>query len=98
MNWQNLKNLEINKLSDYYGELPENTPATVLDLGDGTKIYWSYSTIIALRINNTLHIRENEWGTTTGRHLNAINPDKSIRIPGAEFEQLLIDYKIKLNS
>jgi len=95
--WQNLNGLELDKLSDYYQELPENTPAYVLDMG-GDKIYWSYSTIIALRIDNKLFIRENDWSTTTGRHLNAINPDKSIRMSGADFEQLLIDTKIKLHN
>ena len=96
MNWQNLKGLELDKLSDYYPELPENAPAYVLDMG-GDKIYWSYSTIIAIRINNKLYIRENDWSTTTGRHLNAIDPDKSIRMNSADFEQLLIDTKIKLH-
>ena len=94
-NWQNVKNLELNKLSDYYSEIPDNSPAYVLDIG-GDKIYWSYSTIIAIRTKGKLYIRENDWSTTTGRHLNAINPDKSIRIPTPEFEQLLIDTKIKL--
>ena len=95
-NWQNLKGLELDKLSDYYSELPENTPAYVLDMG-GDKIYWSYSTILAIRIENKLYIRENDWSTTTGRHLNAINPDKSKRMSTADFEQLLIDTKIKLH-
>ena len=97
MNWQNLKNVAIHKLSDYYGELPKNTPATVLDLGGEAQVYYSYSTIIAVRIWDKLYIRENDWSTTTGRHLNAINPDKSIRLPSAEFEQVLIDIKVKLN-
>lgn len=95
-NYQNLKGIELDRLSDYYHDLPASTPAYVLDLG-GDKIYWSYSTIIALRIDNKLYIRVNDWSTTTGRHLNAIDPDKSKRMSTPEFEQLLIDLKIKLH-
>lgn len=94
-NYQNLKGIELDRLSAYYPELPKNTPAYVLDLG-GDKIYWSYETIIAVRVNNKLFIRENDWSTTTGRHLNAIDPDKSKRMSTPDFEQLLIDLKIKL--
>ena len=42
--------------------------------------YWySYSTLVAFRINGEFHITKNYWGTTTGKHLNWINGDKKIR-------------------
>ena len=31
------------------------------------------------------------WGPTTGKHLNAIDSDKSRRIPGDKFEALLAE-------
>jgi len=94
-NYQDLGTISIDKLSDYNNDLPESANAHVLDLG-GDKIYFSYSTIVATRINNELTISENNWSNTTGRHLNTISPDHSIRIPTEQFNQHLIDIKIKL--
>ena len=54
-------------------------------------IYFSYTTPIAFKYNGALTIRQNGWSTTTGTHLNQINRDHSIRIPGGEFEQRLAD-------
>ncbi|MHA1191277.1 MAG: hypothetical protein ACTSP9_03155 [Promethearchaeota archaeon] len=47
-------------------------------------VYFSYETIIAFRYNTKLFISINEWSTTSGRHLNSINTDKTIRIPHKE--------------
>lgn len=52
-------------------------------------LYFSYETVIAFRDGGQLTIRQNDWSTTTGRHLNAINTDKKARIPSAEFEAKL---------
>lgn len=52
--------------------------------------YFSYETVIAFNSPKTgLVIRENDWSTTTGKHLNAINENKKIRINGEEFERQL---------
>jgi len=32
--------------------------------------------------------RKNEWGTTTGKHLNWIQPDKKKRVTGKEFDRI----------
>lgn len=45
----------------------------------GNKYWYSYETLVAFRINGEFHISENYWGTTTGKHLNWINKDHSIR-------------------
>lgn len=50
-------------------------------------IYFSYRTPVAFRAFGEFVIRENDWGSTTGKHLNWIDPDKSVRIPGEEFEK-----------
>jgi len=53
-------------------------------------LYFSYDTVIAFSSKYTgLIIRKNDWSTTTGKHLNAINSDHSIRIQGDEFEYML---------
>ena len=53
-------------------------------------IWFSYRTPIAfLDSLQGYVIRENDWGPTTGRHLNWINDDKSVRVPTAYFEDRL---------
>lgn len=53
-------------------------------------IYFSYSTPIAFELRDDtsnaieFKISQNKWTRTTGKHLNDINPDKSIRIPHHE--------------
>ena len=54
---------------------------------NGNSFYFSYDTLIALQINGEFHIIKNYWGTTTGKHLNWINPDKSIRETEEEFNK-----------
>jgi len=51
-------------------------------------IYISYDTPIAFWQKGVLTIRENDWSTTTGTHLNSINRDHSKRIDGREFMKL----------
>jgi hypothetical protein len=60
----------------------------------GLTVWFSYQTPIAFR---SIHhngyemvVRENDWGPTTGKHLNWIDDgNKDSRIPGDEFEKLL---------
>ena len=50
-------------------------------------VWYSYQTPIAFDHPSTGNvIRENDWSTTTGKHLNAIDPDKKKRISGSDFE------------
>lgn len=51
-------------------------------------LYFSYDTLIAFRKDGNLYITENNWRTTTGKHLNRINSDKKIRINYEEFKLL----------
>lgn len=53
--------------------------------------YFSYDTVIAFETRSEFFICKNEWGNTTGKHLNWIDPDKSKRIPHHEFETKLND-------
>lgn len=54
---------------------------------------FSYQTVIAFQGPDDFAVRENVWGPTTGKHLNAIDGGdkdaKKERIPGEEFEARL---------
>jgi hypothetical protein len=52
--------------------------------------YFSYKTCVAVRVNGKLHVCENVWGPTTGKHLNWIDcGHKSERMHYDAFEALL---------
>ena len=52
-------------------------------------LYFSYKTIIAFNYNGLITISKNVWSKTTGRHLNYVNDDKSIRVDNTKFNELL---------
>jgi len=67
--------------------------ALVFSVG-GIDVYFSYKTPVAFRKDGKLVVRANEWGPTTGKHLNAIdggNGAKSRRVDGDTFERLLTE-------
>ena len=39
----------------------------------GIDIYFSYTTPVAIRRGSELVVRQNNWGPTTGKHLNSID-------------------------
>ena len=56
--------------------------------------YFSYNTLVAVHTNEGEEfIRENVWGNTTGKHLNWINKDKSIRVDEDTFNKKLEELK-----
>lgn len=84
-----------------YGNYSSNNYGSCrgVEIGSLT-LYFSYDTVIAFSSPKTgLVIRQNSWGVTTGRHLNAISENKKIRINGDEFqkqlESLLEHYQLK---
>ncbi len=55
----------------------------------GVDVYFSYKTPIAFRVGGRLIVRDNEWGPTTGKHLNLIDGgNKANRVTGEKFEAL----------
>lgn len=55
--------------------------------------YYSYRTCIAFYVSGVGEfVCENDWSTTTGKHLNYINDDKKVRLPRAEFQRVLNEY------
>ena len=74
----------------------KNPNDIVVSIGE-LDIYFSYTTPVAFRSpEGGLTCRVNVWGPTTGKHLNAIEPDKSKRVPSEHFENLL-DNVLKLH-
>lgn len=56
----------------------------------GSDYYFSYEVLVAFRNDKTgLVCMKNHWGTTTGRHLNCIEPDKAKRVNAKKFSKLL---------
>lgn len=64
--------------------------ALMVDLGS-IRVYYSYNTIVAFyTIETGLVVHQNDWSTTTGRHLNWIDRgNKSARLPHDKFEVAL---------
>jgi len=56
----------------------------------GVTVWFSYSTPIAFQDpEGNRVVRQNDWGPTTGKHLNWIDGgDKAARVTGQEFERL----------
>lgn len=73
-----------------YGNYSNNYGAhcIAIDVGSLT-LYFSYDTVVAFTDDSGLVISENNWGSTTGKHLNAISENKKLRIPRADFEAKL---------
>lgn len=75
-----------NYSSDNYG-----AHALRFDTAQGS-IWFSYRTPVAFETHAAgLVCRVNDWGRTTGKHLNAIEPDKTKRVAGDVFERALAE-------
>ena len=72
-----------NYSSDNYG-----AHALVFQTPQG--LFWfSYRTLVAFTAGDRRVVRENDWGPTTGKHLNWIDGgNKAARVSSAEFERL----------
>lgn len=74
-----------------YGNYTGNYGAHALYFTDamGNTYYFSYQTLVAFNgPDGRLVVMKNYWGTTTGKHLNAIDDDKKKRVGKDEFERL----------
>ena len=58
------------------------------------RVFYSYSTPVALRIDGVLKVSENQWSITTGRHLTWIDGgNKKARLKAEDFNKLLKEHK-----
>lgn len=69
---------------------PNNQPNfTRVKVHDLT-LWYSYETCVAFHTPaDGLHVRENEWGPTTGKHLTLIDGGNVDRVDAATFQQRL---------
>ncbi len=62
------------------------------------KVFYSYTTPVALEIDGQLKVSENQWSVTTARHLKWIDGgNKKARLKREEFNQLLKQHKPEPN-
>jgi len=57
----------------------------------GLTLWFSYEECIAFKWLNKMVICENRWNKTTGKHLNAIDRDKKLRVNFDNFRHQLTD-------
>ena len=55
----------------------------------GLDVWYSYATPIAFRKNGRIVMRRNDWGPTTGKHMNVIGIPKEDRLDSQTFEDAL---------
>lgn len=78
------------RIETYGNYSSSNYGAHCLRVHVGPLVVWfSYQTPVAYSLNGKRTVRENVWGPTTGKHLNAIDGgDKKNRVSGDYFQQL----------
>lgn len=82
--------MRLPKINSYGNYSNSNYGAHCLCVEMGAITVWfSYQTPIAFQVDgHTRVVRHNEWGPTTGKHLNAIDGgDRKSRVSGADFEK-----------
>ena len=86
--------MELPRISNYGNYSSSNYGAHTLCVSMmGIDVYFSYKTPVAFRTFGCgLVIHQNDWGPTTGKHLNFINPDKSVRVNDDRFKQLWAEH------
>ena len=84
------------EVSHYYGNSVSSQSTNRVITSDSIKVYYSYETIIAVEVDGVLTIAKNIWSSTTGKHLNAISRDKSIRVDYEVLEEIIDALKITI--
>ena len=70
---------------------------TRVDIGP-LVVWYSYATMVAFQVDGQDKVvSENRWGVTTGKHLNAIDREKSKRVNQKEFEKKWFEVNEALN-
>ncbi|MFZ2992412.1 MAG: hypothetical protein WA061_01740 [Microgenomates group bacterium] len=83
--------MNLPKISTYGEYDNDNYGAHCLKVSfDEFTLFYSYETIVAYSDRTDgLVVSKNCWQTTTGRHLNWIDPDKKVRLERDVFESKL---------
>ena len=79
-------------MKKYYLKTTKN--CYFIDEKPNLRVYYSYTTPVALQIDGNLKVSENRWSITTAKHLNWIDDgNKKDRLKPEEFNQLLKEHK-----
>ena len=80
--------MELAKISNYGNYSSSNYGAHSLRVDIGSLTLWfSYKTIVAFQNSSGRKVTQNQWGPTTGKHLNWIDGySKRERLPPTQFE------------
>jgi len=79
-------------MKKYYLKTTKN--CYYVDEKPNLRVYYSYTTPVALQIDGVLKVSENRWSITTAKHLNWIDGgNKKGRLKEDEFNQLLKEHK-----
>jgi len=84
-----MKNLVLPTIA-CYGPYAGNYGSHALRVSIGPiDVWYSYETPIAFHVSGHERVvRQNDWSTTTGKHLNTICSNKKSRVTSEEFERL----------
>ena len=80
------------KIGFYNENTAKNAPYVEIN---GVTFYFSYETVVAVRYGLGLKVIKNQWSTTTGKHLNWICSDHSIRLDPADFDKEVEKAKVE---
>jgi len=86
--WGNFEIRKWNYMCHKYSNSNYGSHTQALMLGNLT-LFFSYDTVVAFQSVNGNFYSENQWGPTTGKHLNYICPDKKKRLKREVFEKFL---------
>ena len=79
-------------MKKYYLKTTKN--CYFIDEKPNLRVYYSYTTPVALQIDGVLKVSQNQWSITTAKHLNWIDDgNKKDRLKPEEFNQLLKEHK-----
>ena len=79
-------------MKKYYLKTTKN--CYFIDEKPNLRVYYSYTTPIALEIDGVLKVSQNQWSITTAKHLTWIDGgNKKDRLKPEEFNQLLKQHK-----
>lgn len=77
-------------ISSYYGDSASAKNNAKMIKLNGMTFYFSYETLVAVHTGKELKIVQNQWGPTTGKHLNCIDGgDKANRMEKQQFDEFV---------
>lgn len=81
--------MDLPSFSVYYGYQSRGYGSHCLRMTMGPiSVWFSYNTVVAFRVaGGELVQRKNDWGPTTGKHLNAICANHDDRVDADEFKK-----------